>query len=72
MSAIDILIEPHRVTRVFFAYSDAGPNLADQRRIQLAIERSIAEAADDAMHIAILPKPSAATKTARRPVTWHG
>ena len=59
MSAIDVRIEPHRVTRVFFACCDAGPNLADQRRIQLAIERSIAEAADDAMQ-------------ARRPVTWYG
>jgi hypothetical protein len=73
MSAIDVRIEPHRVTRVFFGYCDAGPNLADQRRIRLAIERSIALAeADDAMHMAIIIKPSAATKTARRPVTWHG
>jgi hypothetical protein len=47
MSAIDVLIEPHRVTRVFFAYCDAGPNLADQRRIQQAIERSIAVAEAD-------------------------
>ena len=47
MSAIDVLIEPHRVTRVFFAYCDAGPNLADQRRIRQAIERSIAVAEAD-------------------------
>jgi len=50
MSAIDVLIEPHRVTRVFFDYRDAGPNLADQRRIQQAIEHSnaVAEVGDDA------------------------
>jgi hypothetical protein len=47
---ISILIQPHRVTRVFFDCRDAAPDHADQRRIERAIERSNAlpQADDDA------------------------
>jgi hypothetical protein len=50
MSVISILIEPHRVTRVFFDCRDAAPDYADQRRIERAIECSNAlpQADDDA------------------------
>jgi hypothetical protein len=49
MSVISTLIEPHRVTRVFFDCRDLAPDPADQRRIEQAIERSIAlpQADDD-------------------------
>jgi hypothetical protein len=39
---ISTSIEPHRVTRVFFDCLNAAPDPADQRRIEQAIERSIA------------------------------
>ena len=43
MSVIATLIEPRRVTRVFFdCRGDTAPDPADQRRIELAIERSFA------------------------------
>ena len=43
MSVISTLIEPHRVTRVFFdCRGDIAPDPADQRRIELAIGRSFA------------------------------
>ena len=42
MSVISTLIEPHRVTRVFFDCRDVVPDPADLRRIEQAIERSIA------------------------------
>ena len=50
MSMITTLIEPHRVTRVFFDCLNTAPDPADQRRIEQAIERSIvwAQAIDDA------------------------
>jgi hypothetical protein len=50
MSVISTLIEPHRVTRVFFDCRDVDPNPADLRSIEQAIKRSIAlpEADDDA------------------------
>lgn len=49
MSVISTLIEPHRVTRVFFDCRDTMPNPADGRRIEQAIERSFAlPHADDA------------------------
>jgi hypothetical protein len=49
MSVISTLIEPRRVTRVFFDCRDLAPNPADQRRIEQAIKRSIAlpQADDD-------------------------
>jgi hypothetical protein len=47
VSVISTLIEPHRVTRVFFDCRDAAPDPADQRRIQQAIERSFALPQDD-------------------------
>jgi hypothetical protein len=49
MSVITTLIEPHRVTRVFFDCRAVVPNPADLRRIEQAIERSIvrSEADDD-------------------------
>jgi hypothetical protein len=50
MSVISTLIEPHRVTRVFFDCRAVVPNTADLWRIEQAIERSIAlpQANDDA------------------------
>ena len=42
MSVISTLIEPHRVTRVFFDCRDGAPDPRDQRRIERAIERSVA------------------------------
>jgi hypothetical protein len=42
MSVISTLIEPHRVTRVFFDCRDVAPDPADQRRIEQAIQRSFA------------------------------
>ena len=42
MSVISTLIEPHRVTRVFFDCRDGTPDPQDQRRIERAIERSVA------------------------------
>jgi hypothetical protein len=50
MAVISTLIEPHRVTRVFFDCRDGAPDPADQRRIKRAIERAIAspQADDDA------------------------
>jgi hypothetical protein len=49
MSVISTLIEPRRVTRVFFDCRDLAPNPADQRRIEEAIKCSIAlpQADDD-------------------------
>jgi hypothetical protein len=40
MSLISTLIEPRRVTRMFFNCRDVAPDRADQRRIEQAIERS--------------------------------
>jgi hypothetical protein len=40
MSVISTVIEPHRVTRVFFDCRDAAPDYGDRRRIEQAIERS--------------------------------
>jgi hypothetical protein len=50
MLVISTLIEPHRVTRVFFDCLDTAPNPADQQRIERAIEPSFAlpQADDDA------------------------
>ena len=42
MSVISTVIEPHRVTRVFFDCRDAASDPADQRRIEQAIQRSFA------------------------------
>ena len=42
MPVIDIRIEPHGVTRVFFDGRNASPPLADQQRIGQAVELSIA------------------------------
>jgi hypothetical protein len=48
MSVIATLIEPRRVTRIFFNCRDAAADPADRRRIELAIQSSIALAqADD-------------------------
>jgi hypothetical protein len=49
MAVISTLIEPHRVTRVFFDCRDAAPDPADQRRVERAIELSNArrQANDD-------------------------
>jgi hypothetical protein len=40
VSVIATLIEPHRVTRVFFDCRDAIPDPTDRRLIELTIERS--------------------------------
>jgi hypothetical protein len=49
MSLISTLIEPRRVTRMFFNCRDVAPDRADQRRIEQAIECSFAlpQADDD-------------------------
>ena len=47
MSAIGIVIERHRVTRVFFDYRDIAHDFADRRRIEQAIEDLIALAEAD-------------------------
>ena len=50
MPLISTSVEPHRVTRAFFDCRAVVPKTADLRRIEQAIERSIAlpEADDDA------------------------
>jgi hypothetical protein len=54
MSVIDTVIEQHRLTRVFFDCRSAAPDPADERRIERAIELSIAEGqADDALPAAL-------------------
>jgi PIN domain nuclease of toxin-antitoxin system len=47
MSVIATLIEPQRVTRIFFDCSDAAADPADRQRIEQAIEASIALAEPD-------------------------
>ena len=47
MSVIATLIEPRRVTRVFFDCRDVAPDLADRQCIEKAIEQSIALAQRD-------------------------
>jgi hypothetical protein len=47
MSVIAALSEPNRVTRVFFDCRNTAPEPADQRRIEQAIEQSIALAQVD-------------------------
>ena len=49
MSVIATLVEPHRVTRIFFDRRDAPPDPVDERRIEQAIEQSVAldQGADD-------------------------
>ena len=42
MPVISTLVEPHRVTRIFFDCRDAPPDPADQQRIEGAIEWSVA------------------------------
>ena len=44
MSVLATSIEPHRVTRIFFDCRDAPHEPSDLRRIQRAIEQSIAQA----------------------------
>jgi hypothetical protein len=41
MPVISTLVEPHRVTRIFFDCRDAPADPADQQRIEQAIQRSI-------------------------------
>jgi hypothetical protein len=47
MSVIAIQTEPHRVTRMFFDCCNAAADQVDQRRIEVAIEHSIAEPEDN-------------------------
>jgi hypothetical protein len=42
MPVISTLVEPDRVTRIFFDCRDTPPDPADQQRIEQAIERSVA------------------------------
>jgi hypothetical protein len=41
MPVISTLVEPDRVTRIFFDCRDAPPDPADQQRIEQAIQRSV-------------------------------
>lgn len=56
MAVIDVLIKPHRVTRVFFDCRDVAPEPADQSRIEQGIAHSIAlaDADDDAPETLLL------------------
>jgi hypothetical protein len=47
MSVIATLIEPHRVTRIFFDCRNARADPADQRRVEQAIEASVAQGQAD-------------------------
>jgi hypothetical protein len=47
MSVISTLIEPHRVTRIFFDCRSARIDPADQRRVERAIEASVAQGQAD-------------------------
>jgi hypothetical protein len=47
MPKIETLIEPRRVTRVFFDCRDAAPGPDDQRRIAAAIAAAIALGDDE-------------------------
>ena len=47
MSVIATLIEPHRVTRIFFDCRNAHADPADQRRVEQAIEASVAQGQTD-------------------------
>ena len=59
MSVIAIEIEPHRATRVFFDCSNTEVDPRDHRRIELAIEHSIAvaEPEDDAPDLITIENP---------------
>jgi hypothetical protein len=56
MPVIDVLIEPNRVTRVFFDCRDAAPDPADQWRIEQRIAYSIglAQADEDSLEMLLL------------------
>jgi hypothetical protein len=47
MAMIDTVIRQHRATRVFFDCRDTVPDPGDLRRIEQAIERSIALGEED-------------------------
>jgi hypothetical protein len=47
MSVIATLIEPHRVTRIFFDCRNARADPADQQRVEQAIEASVAQGQAD-------------------------
>jgi hypothetical protein len=47
MSVIATQIEPHRVTRIFFDCRNARADPADQRRVEQAIEASVAQGQAD-------------------------
>jgi hypothetical protein len=50
------VIEPHRVTRIFFDCRDVAPDPADQRRIEHSVERSFVLAeTDDEINETLLP-----------------
>lgn len=56
MSAVSTVIEPHRVTRIFFDCRDVAPDPADQRRIEHSVERSFVLAeTDDEINETLLP-----------------
>jgi hypothetical protein len=70
VSVIATVIEPHRVTRVFFDCRDAIPDPADRRLIELTVERSIAlaESDDDAQETLALGR---VTGSSPAPVPSH-
>ncbi len=47
MSVIATLIEPHRVTRIFFDCRNARADPADQRRVEQAIQASVVQGESD-------------------------
>jgi hypothetical protein len=47
MSVISTLIEPHRVTRVFFGCLDTAPNPADRPRAEQPLPKPIPSCATD-------------------------
>jgi hypothetical protein len=50
MPMTEILVEPRRVTRVFFDCSDAAPDPTEPRRITAAIKEALAFQAEDEGH----------------------
>jgi hypothetical protein len=56
MAVIDVVIKPHRMTRVFFDCRDEAPEPADQWRIEQGIAHStaLADADDDAQEMLLL------------------
>jgi hypothetical protein len=54
MPVISTLVEPHRVTRIFFDCSDAPLDTADQQRIERSIALARAEDNDPSEMLSLL------------------